>query len=44
MLFLSRDFNARIKDRVNIIPEDNLFYMFDETDYVNSSFDLQRNS
>ena len=44
MLFLSRDFNARIKDRINIIPEDNLFYMFDETDYVNSSFDLQRNS
>ena len=44
MLFLSGDFNARIKDRIDFIPEDNLSYIFGETDYMNSSFDLQRNS
>ena len=28
MLFLSGDFNARIKDRIDFIPEDNLSYIF----------------
>lgn len=44
MLFVSGDFNARINDRIDFIPEDNLFYIFGETDYVNSSFELQVNS
>ena len=38
-LFQSGDFNARIKDRIYFIPEDNLSYIFGETDYMNSSFD-----
>ena len=27
-VILSRDFNARIKDRIDFIPEDNLSYIF----------------
>ena len=44
MLLLAGDLNARIKDLLDYIPDDNLIHVFGDTDYCSSSFDLPRQS
>ena len=43
-LYLAGDFNARTKDFLDFIPNDNLNYVFDvETGYKSDYFDISRN-
>lgn len=38
MIFVARDLNARIRDLIDFIPDDNLYYLFGDTEYALINF------